>query len=154
MLGHPVQHRQCDKKLCSLPPSVEFYASVMWCDANLHAATFMQEISDRRFKPTTRLRVDIAHEDNGTEDVLKVNKELVIIFHRTKCTLWLRTENKMTLFLGCIHYVYCRGDGGGNRGYFLNGQNISISPRHHTEFYDIPSLTKRKNDTPPQLLGK
>lgn len=30
----------------------------------------MQETSDRRFKPTTRLRVDIAHKDNGTEEVL------------------------------------------------------------------------------------
>ena len=77
----------------------------LWCDASRHAATFMQETSDRRFKPTTRLRVDIAHKDNGTEEVLKVNKELLITFHCTKCTLWLRTENKMKLFLGCIHYV-------------------------------------------------
>lgn len=77
----------------------------LWCDASRHAATFMQETSDRRFKPTTRLRVDIAHKDNGTEEVLKVNKELVITFHCTKCTLWLRTENKMKLFLGCIHHV-------------------------------------------------
>ena len=76
----------------------------LWCDASRHAATFMQETSDRRFKPTTRLRVDIAHKDNGTEEVLKVNKELVITFHCTKCTLWLRTENQMKLFLGCIHY--------------------------------------------------
>ena len=120
----------------------------LWCDASRHAATFMQETSDRRFKPTTRLRVDIAHKDNGTEEVLKVNKELVITFHCTKCTLWLRTENKMKLFLGCIHYVYCRGGWGWGQGYFLKGQNISISPRHHTEFLDIPSLTKRKNDTP------
>lgn len=42
----------------------------LWCDASRHAATFMQETSDRRFKPTTRLRVDIAHKDNGTEEVL------------------------------------------------------------------------------------
>jgi len=131
--------------------------TLLWCDANLHAATFMHEISDRRFKPikpTTRLRVDIAHEDNGTEEVLKVNKELVISFHCTKCTLWLRTENKMKLFLGCIHYVHWRGDGGGGRGYFLKRQNISISPRHHTEFFDIPSLTKRKNDTPSLSFRK
>ena len=65
----------------------------------------MQEISNRRFKPTTRLRMDIAHEDNGTEEVLKVNKELVIIFHCTKSTHKNGKQNETVLRLHSLCLV-------------------------------------------------
>ena len=45
----------------------------------------------------------------------------------------------------------CIGGRGGHRILFLKGRNFFISPKHHTNFFDISSLEQKKKLQPPSV---
>ena len=60
------------------------------------------------------------------------------------------TTLPLSVYLGCIHNVYCKG-GWGRRGkrIFFKGAKFFHIPPHHREFFVAPFSTRRRKWQPP-----